>query len=143
MRRRQVFVLGLCVFSASRPAAAQAPGRETKIAIKGYDVVAYFTLGKPTKGDPAISQVWDGTRYLFSSEEHRRLFAANPAKYAPQFNGHCAAALASGVKIEAEPEYWVLSDGRLFLFAAAIGPNMLSKDPSIASRAQENWARLQ
>jgi YHS domain-containing protein len=143
MRRRQVFFLCLCVASASRFATAQTPQREVKIAVKGYDVVAYFTLGKPTKGDPAVSQVWDGARYLFSSEEHRRLFAGNPDKYAPQFNGHCSTALALGAKIEADPEYWVLSDGRLFLFSGAAGPDMLRNDPSIASVAQENWARLQ
>ena len=140
MRRRQVLFL-LCALSTIRFAAAQTP--EVKTAVKGYDVVAYFTLRKATKGDPAISLVWDGMRYLFSSVEHRRLFEGNPDKYAPQFNGHCSSALAEGVKIEADPEYWVLSDGRLFLFSGAGGPDMLRNDPSMASVAQENWARLQ
>ena len=140
MRRRQVLFL-LCALSTIRFAAAQTP--EVKTAVKGYDVVAYFTLGKATKGDPAISHVWDGMRYLFSSVEHRRLFEGNPDKYAPQFNGHCSSALAEGAKIEADPEYWVLSDGRLFLFSGAGGPDMLRNDPSMASVAQENWARLQ
>jgi YHS domain-containing protein len=139
MRRRQVLFL-LCTLSTIRFAAAQTP--EVKTAVKGYDVVAYFTLGKATKGDPAISYVWDGMRYLFSSVEHRRLFEGNPDKYAPQFNGHCSSALAEGAKIEADPEYWVLSDGRLFLFSGAGGPDMLRNDPSMASIAQENWARL-
>ena len=140
MRRRQVLFLCLCTLSTIRFAAAQTP--EVKTAVKGYDVVAYFTLGKATKGDPAISHVWDGIRYLFSSVEHRRLFEGNPDKYAPQFNGHCSSALAEGAKIEADPEYWVLSDGRLFLFSGAGGPDMLRNDPSMASIAQENWARL-
>ncbi len=135
--QRRLFASALFLACAGAAAWAQTP----KLAIKGYDTVAYFTVGKPTKGNPAISQDWDGARYLFASEENRRLFAANPDKYAPQFSGLCAVALAEGMKIEAEPENWMISGGRLYLFAGPVPADTLS-DPSIVANAQANWKKM-
>jgi YHS domain-containing protein len=58
------------------------------IAIKGYDTVAYFTMGKPVKGEEQFAYEWNSAKWLFSSGEHRDLFAANPEKYAPQYGGY-------------------------------------------------------
>jgi YHS domain-containing protein len=58
------------------------------IAIKGYDPVAYFTMGKPVKGSDDFTHEWKGARWLFSSREHIDLFKANPDKYAPQYGGY-------------------------------------------------------
>jgi len=139
MHRRFVF-LAFCALPIA--AWAQAPAGKVKLAIKGYDTVAYFTAGKPTKGDPSISEMWDGTRYHFSSEENRKLFAANPDKYAPQFSGYCAASLAHGVKLEAEPENFIISDGRLYLFARPVPSDMLTKQPGLVAQARGNTALL-
>ena len=58
------------------------------LAIKGYDAVAYFTLGKPVKGKSEFEYKWEGAKWRFSSSEHQNLFAANPEKYAPQYGGY-------------------------------------------------------
>ncbi len=58
------------------------------LAIKGYDTVAYFTVGKPVKGDRQFSHDWKGATWLFSSKKHLDLFAASPEKYAPQYGGY-------------------------------------------------------
>ncbi len=58
------------------------------LAIKGYDTVAYFTVGKPVKGDKQFSHDWNGAKWLFSSKDHLDLFAASPEKYAPQYGGY-------------------------------------------------------
>lgn len=139
IRRRELLVLPIVV-----PFAAHAQPRrdEPRLAIRGYDTVAYFTLSRPTKGDPGIGHVWDGGKYLFVSERHRQLFAADPAKYAPQFESYCTSGVTAGVKIEAEPEYWIISDGRLFLFSGAGGPDRMRADTSTAPRADENWPKL-
>ena len=71
-----------------------AAAEDFPLAIKGYDPVAYFMLGKPTPGLPAIEYNWDEHRYRFSSEEHRELFRADPVHYAPQFAQFCAMALS-------------------------------------------------
>ena len=60
------------------------------IALNGYDPVAFFTESKPMHGDPSITATHDGATYLFSTEENKALFTANPDSYAPQYGGFCA-----------------------------------------------------
>ena len=57
-----------------------------------------------------------------------RLFKADPVRYAPQFANFCAVALARGEVREANPEYWLISDGQLYLFGKSIGPEVFRKD---------------
>lgn len=98
------------------------------LAIKGYDPVAYFTKAKPERGLPGIEYEWDGQRYRFASAEHRDLFAADPVRYAPQFANFCAMALGDGELVEANPEYWLISDGKLYLFGKPVGPHLFKQD---------------
>ena len=58
------------------------------IAIKGYDPVAYFTLGKPVQGKKDFSHQWDGATWLFTNNMHLDLFKNDPARYAPQYGGY-------------------------------------------------------
>jgi YHS domain-containing protein len=58
------------------------------VAIKGYDTVAYFTEGKPVKGDERYSFQWKGAKWLFSSKENQELFMSDPEKFAPQYGGY-------------------------------------------------------
>src|SRR5262249_2688140 len=74
-------------------------------AIQGYDAVAFFTDGKPVKGTPKIQSIYKGARYWFATEEHKKMFDAEPTKYEPQFGGYCAYGMSQGhtapIKIEA------------------------------------------
>ncbi len=54
-------------------------GDDGRLMLRGNDPVAYFTAGKPLKGDPAIKASYDGDTYRFVSEENRRSFEQNPA----------------------------------------------------------------
>lgn len=127
--RRSTVRLVLLV-AASWFAAATTPGvaDTTPLAIRGYDPVAYFTLGTPVRGLPQIEYVWDEHRYRFSRPEHRELFKADPVRYAPQFANFCALALTRGEIVEANPEYWLISEGKLYIFGKAIGPELFQKD---------------
>jgi YHS domain-containing protein len=58
------------------------------LAVKGYDVVAYFTLGTPTKGDSQFSYDWEGATWRFANAAHLEAFKAAPEKYAPQYGGY-------------------------------------------------------
>ena len=49
---------------------------EKGVVIDGYDPVAYFTLGKPTKGIETISSSYNGASYYFSSNENKNIFDA-------------------------------------------------------------------
>jgi hypothetical protein len=105
------------------------------VAIKGYDPVAYFTEGKPVKGDPTISHDWDEARYLFANARNRAMFAAAPEKYAPQFAGLCATGLSLGQKVEADPQAWKIVDGKLYLFSSIPAREMADRDPGVLARA--------
>ena len=65
-----------------------------RVAIEGYDPVAYFTEGKAHKGSPNFSTEWDGVIWHFASAEHRDLFVKHPTAYAPQFGGLCTEGVA-------------------------------------------------
>ena len=99
------------------------------LAIKGYDPVAYFTDGKPTAGVSTIEYEWDEHLWRFSSAEHRELFKADPVRYAPQFGNFCAMALSKGEIVVADPENWLVSDGKLYVFGkpAPAGPALFQQ----------------
>jgi hypothetical protein len=109
------------------------------LAIRGYDPVAYFTDGRPVKGLGEIEFVWDEYRYRFSSLKHRELFKADPVRYAPQFENFCTMALTRGEIHEANPKYWLISEGRLYLFGEPIGPDRFKRDiPGNIEKANQN-----
>ena len=58
-------------------------------------------------------------RYRFANARHRDLFKANPEKYAPQFGGSCTMNMSNGVRREADPTVWVISNGNLYVFASS------------------------
>ena len=91
-----------------------------RLGLKGYDPVAYFTLGKPTPGQPEYETELDGTTYRFVSAENRDRFKSDPDRYAPQFAGACAGGVSMGVKIEANPENFLIVDGKLFVFTTPV-----------------------
>jgi hypothetical protein len=107
------------LLAAASPFASAMPSVATEkvpLAIKGYDPVAYFTIGSPTRGLPEIEYEWDEHRYRFARPEHRELFTADPVRYAPQFADFCAMALARSELVEADPENWLISEGKLYIF---------------------------
>lgn len=117
---------------------------ELPLAIKGYDPVAYFTLGKPAPGRPDLEYEWDERRYLFSRAEHRELFKADPVRYAPQFPNFCAMSLARGEVVDANPENWLVADGKLYMFGKSIGPDLFKQDlAENTAKANQNRALVQ
>ena len=58
------------------------------VAIKGYDPVAYFTLGKPVEGSEEFEFEWMAVKWRFSNARHLDLFKSDPEKYAPQYGGY-------------------------------------------------------
>ena len=115
---------------------------DQRLALKGYDPVAYFTEKRPMVGDPQFQYEWDGATYRFASAKHLELFKADPDRYLPQYNNWCAASVAKGVKVPGDPEYWLVVDGRLYLFGGPIGPGLMRADPTMKNKADENWPKV-
>ncbi|MEI7586335.1 YHS domain-containing (seleno)protein [Runella sp.] len=74
------------------------------IAVKGYDVVAYFTQSAPVKGNSEFVHTWKGGKWYFANRENQEAFKASPEKYAPQYGGYCAYGTADGHKAPTDPK---------------------------------------
>jgi len=146
MFTRRLFFKLTAIAGAAGPMQAFAQGTlapPERLALKGYDPVAYFTIGEAVPGVAAYEHVWDGMRYRFASGAHRELFRAQPEKFAPQFGGSCAMSLSTGVRREADPRNWVISNGSLYVFAGAGGVERFRQAPDMAAvRVAENWKSL-
>ena len=129
---------------------AAGPGRaqEARLAISGYDPVAYFTEGKPVPGQSAFEYTWHNARWRFASLAHRDMFAGNPDRYAPQYDGYCSGGMA-GVAIApphkdtVDPEAWAIVDGKLYLTHTRY--SMERWRPNAAAnikQANQNWAKV-
>ena len=141
--QRILLALAFLLLPGAASFAQSDPSTPLRVVLKGHDPVAYFTEGRPVKGSPEIKHDWDGERYLFSNAGNRDKFAANPERYAPQFGGYCTGSMSRGVRAEADPEAWVISDGRLYVFAAVKAKEIAEKDPrwlaEKVAAARENW----
>jgi len=141
------------IFGASLILALVLPGqarslvdpvnKSASIAIKGYDPVAYFKQGAPTKGSPQFAQQWMGATWLFASAENRDLFAANPEQYAPQYGGYCAYAVSEGHTASIDPEAWKIVDGKLYLnYSKGVQKKWQQDMASRIQRSDKNWPSL-
>jgi YHS domain-containing protein len=90
-------------------------GGRADTAINGYDTVAYFTVGKPVKGQDSLTTEWMGAKWKFSTQAHLDLFKANPEKYAPQYGGYCAYGVVQDNLVKVEPDQFTIRDGKLYL----------------------------
>lgn len=120
---------------------------EKKIALQGYDPVAYFKQGKAVKGKKEITATYEGVTYNFSMPVNKEYFLKNPSKYEPQFGGWCAYAMGdSGEKVEINPDTFKIIDGKLYLFYNAYFNNTLkswNKDEvNLKSKAEVNWKKI-
>ena len=86
----------------------------SKIAVAGYDTVAFFTDSKPVNGSPAITAEYQGATWFFASEEHKALFTAKPEKYAPQCGGYCAFGVSVGALFPVDVTTWQVRNEKLY-----------------------------
>ena len=115
----------------------------SRIALTGYDPVAFFTDAKPVHGSPSITSEHAGATYLFVNEEHRRLFAADPERYAPQYGGFCAYGVALGALFPVDIGTWQIRDQKLYL---NLNPEILEAFNADfrgnLAKAEANWTGL-
>ncbi|RUT70516.1 YHS domain protein [Flavobacterium cupreum] len=120
---------------------------ENKVAIQGYDPVAYFKENKAIKGKNEVTATYMGITYKFSSVANKEVFLKNPAGFEPQYGGWCAYAMGSNAeKVEINPETFKITDGKLYLFYNAYFNNTLkswNKDQAnLKTKADVNWKKI-
>jgi YHS domain-containing protein len=131
---------------AASAAAAEAPLNKTAdgIAMDGFDVVAYSLEGAPAKGSAEHAVEHQGATWLFASAEHADLFRADPAKYAPVYNGWCSYAASEGYGAEVDfVNGWAVIDGALYLnWDKSVRDLFVSEQAQRIPAGQSKWVDL-
>jgi enamine deaminase RidA (YjgF/YER057c/UK114 family) len=136
-------LVGLLLATALVPTARS---EEPKLSISGYDPVAYFTDGKPVQGKSEFEYLWHKLRWHFANGEHRDLFAKNPDRYTPQYDGYCAMGVSAGEaghKDTVDPEAWAIVDGKLYLTHMPQAMDTWRQNPAdYIKKADANWTAV-
>ena len=140
LRKLSQFLTAFILWFVACMSWAQTPAiPEPRLILKGYDPVAYFTDNKAVRGTPAVSFEWDEGRYQFASDKNKKIFVSNPDQYAPQFAGFCTGGMSKGMKAEANPELFIIANGKLFTFSSPKARDAALADPELFNRAAKNW----
>lgn len=112
-------------------------------AIKGYDVVAYFTEGRAVKGEQRFQFRWRDANWLFASAAHLDAFMVDPERFTPQYGGFCAFGVAEGHAIGVDPEQFTVHNGKLYLnFNASVNRKWREHMENYISTADEKWPEM-
>jgi len=124
-----------------------------KYAASGYDVVSYFGLEQapigqsqpaPLPGSFAHTTEHNGSLFAFASAENLASFMADPARYVPAYDGHCAYGVAKGGKVPGNPTLWRVVDDRLYLNITEAVVGFWSEDiPGNIELSEANWTSLE
>ena len=142
-----VLLLSVTTFAQSTSKRLEHFNLEKKVAIQGYDPVAYFKQSKAIKGKKEIAIAYEGVIYQFSTTTNKEAFLKNPTAFEPQYGGWCAFAMGSyGEKVEINPETFKILDGKLYLFYNAYFNNTLKSwnkdESSLKKKADATWKKV-
>lgn len=136
--------LTVAIAGSALAAGPELNASSTGLALQGYDPVAYFTVGEPTRGDWTITSVHNDATYRFANEEHKAAFDADPDAYLPEYGGYCAFGAAMGFKFDGDPNYWKIVDGELFLnISQDIQERWATDIPGYVEQADANWVDIE
>jgi YHS domain-containing protein len=126
--------------SALKPVNAVVAEPESRLLLKGADVVAYFTQSQYVQGKPEFRSQHEGVDFRFASAEHKALFDKNPAQYLPQFGGYCANGIVYGIPWGGDADAWKMIDGKLYIFGGQASKDAFELDtPGNLALAQRYW----
>jgi YHS domain-containing protein len=118
----------------------------TKIALQGYSPVSYLDLNLAQRGSKEFKATYDGIAYYFTSAEQKTKFEASPIKYVPQYGGYCATGIAVGAKFRTDPNKFIVTDGKLFVFLYDLEVDAkqlwLADEKGMHAKAETNWKTM-
>ncbi|MDX1342312.1 MAG: YHS domain-containing (seleno)protein [Reinekea sp.] len=113
------------------------------LAIKGFDPVAYFTDNRAVEGNADFEYEWQGAIWRFANAQHRDMFVSDPNRYAPQYGGYCAYAVANNSTAGIDPDQFTIVDGKLYLnYNAKIQEKWLQERDTFINAADQYWPDL-
>lgn len=117
------------------PSAFNTMGADDSTAISGYDPVAFHTVQKALRGDPKLAHSYRGAKWVFATEENRRLFEDNPEKYLPAWGGHCAWAVSENLlSHKLLSGDFAMIEGKVYLFSFGNGRKSGARDDFLYGR---------
>ena len=133
-------VLAMLIASSAQAESPSSVNTIGGIALHGFDPVAYFTQNKAVLGSPHFTAVHQGVTYEFASKEAQTAFEANPEKYVPQYGGFCAFATSRGLKADADPHEFAISNGKLYVNNNEQAQQLFQEDVAgNIDKADHNW----
>lgn len=149
-------LLALACLSGCATRNVISDGEDSNLMLRGNDPVAYFTMNKAVKGNPAIKAQHEGLTYRFISRSHRELFVKTPDRFVPAYGGFCASGAHYALKSNIGADSFKIVDGRLFLFGGersrkhweldekaniALGDKYWAEETKDAPFRLQNWKR--
>lgn len=102
----------------------------TEVAMEGNCAVCFVEAGKVMPGSERHSVVFDRQVYYFPSEAEKKMFVANPARYAPALGGDCVVCRANmGVRMPGKVQFAAMHNGRAYLFPSGKELDAFNADP--------------
>jgi YHS domain-containing protein len=140
LKKAALSAIALAVLAGATMLSAQ---KSNEPAIGGYCPVAYQAAKMAQKGDPAFASTFEGQTFLLSNGMAKQMFDKEPAKYAPAYQGFCAAAVARGMKLKSNPELFTVEGGKTYLFSTAEAKAMFDKNKAnTITMANQNWPKV-
>ena len=120
---------------------------DSKIGLQGYSPVSYIDLGIAQRGLKEFKSVHQGINYYFTNADQKKEFDRNPEKYLPQYGGYCAFGVSVGAKFRVDPNKFLVSDGKLYLFLYDVEVDarqlwLQGSEKELVQKADTNWENL-
>ena len=120
---------------------------DSKIGLQGYSPVSYLDFGLAQRGSKQYKVVHKDIAYYFTSNKQKVQFEKNPEKYLPQFGGFCAFGVYAGAKFRVDPNKFVVSNGKYYLFLNDVEVDakqlwIAEKESKLLATANKNWRTL-
>ena len=145
-RQRVAATLSFLLMAAAVVAAIEVTlvnANSAGVVLHGYDPVAYFVQNAAVKGDQKYQAAYKGGTYYFASEANQKLFKRDPAKYAPQYGGYCAMAVAMGQLEDADPQMFTIHNNKLLVQHNEKAHQMFMSNPDgFHQKADLQWPGL-
>lgn len=143
MRKTFYSKIALAIVLAFLAGVAGWSAEEGQVALGGYCPVAYVAMNKAVKGKAEFATEHQGRVYRFANADAKAMFEKEPEKYVPAYDGFCATALAQGKKLESNPKFFTVHNGRTYLFSSKQAKAMFDENPEpIVRQADQHWAAL-
>lgn len=143
-RIRNFFIAAMAAAAFAAPSAGFADTvTNSVIGARGYDLTSFFSSEKPAHGNGHHVATYDGVDYLFTSDENKKAFEANPEKFLPAFGGYCAFGASVGKKFVADPDVYDIVDNKLYFNLDTKIRAIWAKDlAGNIQKAETNWKTI-